>query len=585
MAEQRVERRLAAILAGDVAGYSRLMGVDEEGTLSRLNAHRREFLEPKIADYRGRIVKRTGDGVLIEFASAVDATRCAVEIQRGMIERNAPVPQGRHIELRIGIHVGDISIEDGDIFGDGVNIAARLEGIAQPGGICISEDAYRQVHGKLDTTFRDAGEHQLKNIAQPVRIYQLQQNGSPTGIAGPTLPQKPSIAVLPFQNMSDDPGQEYFADGIVEELITGLSRLRWLFVTSRTSSFQFKGQHVDMREIAKRLNVRYVLEGSVRKAGTRLRITGQLIDAATGAHIWAERYDGAMDDIFDLQDKITSNVVSAIEPSVRAAEIERATRKRPENLDAYDCYLRALAQHYRATRESCDEGVRLLEIALSLDQSYVPASALAAWFYFLRVLSGWTTSPQDEAARGLHQARAALELGRDDPVALSLAGWVVATLGHDVEAGVAAAEQAVHLSPNSAQVVDLLGYLLTLSGNQETALERFATAVRLSPGDPVSYRFNTGAGIACLLMGRYDDAVAFCEKARRSHGKWGPIFRILAAGYAHLGQTQKASEALVRYRELEPSASIAHLRRQLPYRNVEQAEHLWEGLRKAGLPE
>jgi tetratricopeptide (TPR) repeat protein len=292
-----------------------------------------------------------------------------------------------------------------------------------------------------------------------------------------------------------------------------------------------------------------------------------------------------MDDIFDLQDKITSNVVSAIEPSVRAAEIERATRKRPENLDAYDCYLRALAQHYRATRESCDEGVRLLEIALSLDQSYVPASALAAWFYFLRVLSGWTTSPQDEAARGLHLARAALELGRDDPVALSLAGWVVATLGHDLEAGVAAAEQAVHLSPNSAQVVDMSGYLLTLIGNQETALERFATALRLSPGDPVSYRFNTGAGIACLLMGRYDDAVAFCEKARRSHGKWGPTFRILSAGYAHLGQTQKASEALVRYRDLEPSASIAHLRRQLPYRNVEQAEHLWEGLRKAGLPE
>src|SRR6516164_7163658 len=480
MAEARVERRLTAIFAGDVAGYSRLMGVDEEGTLARLNAHRREFLEPKIADHRGRIVKRTGDGVLIEFASAVDATRCAIEIQRGMVERNAAVPQDKRIELRIGIHVGD---------------------------------------------------------------------------------------------------------GIVEELITGLSRLRWFFVTSRTSSFQFKGQHVDMREIAKRLNVRYVLEGSVRKAGTRIRITGQLIDAATGAHIWAERYDGAMDDIFDLQDKITSNVVSAIEPSVRAAEIERATRKRPENLDAYDCYLRALAQHYRATRESCDEGVRLLEIALSLDQSYVPASALAAWFYFLRVLSGWTTSPQDEAARGLHLARAALELGRDDPVVLSLAGWVVATLGHDVEAGVAAAEQAVHLSPNSAQVVDLSGYLLTLTGNQETALERFATALRLSPGDPLSYRFNTGAGIACLLMGRYDDAVAFCEKARRSHGKWGPTFRILTAGYAHLGQTQKASEALVRYRDLEPSASIAHLRRQLPYRNVEQAEHLWEGLRKAGLPE
>ena len=350
MAEQRVERRLAAILAGDVAGYSRLMGADEEGTLLRLNAHRREFLEPKIADHRGRIVKRTGDGVLIEFASAVDATRCAIEIQRGMVERNASVPQDKRIELRIGIHVGDVIIEDSDIFGDGVNIAARLEGIAQPGGICISDDAYRQVRGKLDANFQDAGERELKNIARPVRVYQLQQPGRAMEAPILALPDKPSIAVLPFQNLSGDLEQEYFADGIVEELITGLSRLRWLFVTSRTSSFQFKGQQFDVREIAKRLNVRYVLEGSVRKAGTRIRITGQLIDAATGAHIWAERYDGAMDDVFDLQDKITSNVVSAIEPSVRAAEIERATRKRPENLDAYDCLSWPRAKRNRLCR-------------------------------------------------------------------------------------------------------------------------------------------------------------------------------------------------------------------------------------------
>ena len=588
MADGRVERRLSAIFAGDIVGYSRLMGADEEGTLARLNAHRLEFLEPNIAEYRGRIVKRTGDGILIEFVSPVDAVRCAIQQQRGMAERNEGVAPDKRIEFRIGIHVGDIIIEDGDIFGDGVNIAARLESIAQPGGICISDDAYRQVRGKIGVAFQDTGEHELKNIERPIRVYQLQQLGAPAPRAPQALaarPHGPSIAVLPFQNMGGDPEQEYFADGMVEEIITGLSRLRWLFVTSRTSSFQFKGLNLDVREIARRLGVGYVLEGSVRKAGSRIRITGQLIDAATGAHMWAERYDGTMDDIFDLQDKITSSVVSAIEPSVRSAEIDRATRKRPESLDAYDYYLRALLQHYRSTRASSDEGVRMVETALSLDPNYACAGTLAAWFYFLRVLSGWTSSPQEEAARGLHLARAALDLGRDDPFVLSNAGWVVATLGGDVEAGAAAIERAVHLSPNSPQIVDISGYVLTLVGDQEAALERFARALRLSPADPLSYRFNTGAGIASLLMGRYEEAVAFCEEARRSHGKWGPTFRILAAAYAHLGQTAKAAEALTRYRELEPTASITHLRRQLPYRNAEQAERLWEGLRKAGLPE
>ena len=588
MADGRVERRLSAIFAGDIVGYSRLMGADEEGTLARLNAHRLEFLEPNIAEHRGRIVKRTGDGILIEFVSPVDAVRCAIQQQRGMAERNLGVAPDKRIEFRIGIHVGDIIIEDGDIFGDGVNIAARLESIAQPGGICISDDAYRQVRGKIDVAFQDTGEHELKNIERPIRVYQLQQLGAPAPRAPHALaarPHGPSIAVLPFQNMGGDPEQEYFADGMVEEIITGLSRLRWLFVTSRTSSFQFKGLNLDVREIARRLGVGYVLEGSVRKAGSRIRITGQLIDAATGAHMWAERYDGAMDDIFDLQDKITLSVVSAIEPSVRSAEIDRAARKRPESLDAYDYYLRALLQRYRSTREGCDEGVRMVETALSLDPNYASAGALAAWFYFIRVLSGWTSSPQEEAARGLHLARAALDLGQDDPFVLSIAGWVVATLGGDVEAGAAAHERAVHLSPNSAQIVGLSGYVLTLVGDQEVALDRFARALGLSPADPLSYWFNTGAGIASLLMGRYEEAVAFCEEARRSHGKWGPTFRILTAAYAHLGRPAKAAQALTRYRELEPSASITHLRRQLPYRNAEQAERLWEGLRKAGLPE
>ncbi|HMF25235.1 MAG TPA: adenylate/guanylate cyclase domain-containing protein, partial [Pseudolabrys sp.] len=347
MVEGRVDRRLAAILAGDVAGYSRMMGADEEDTLSRLNAHRREFLEPKIAQHRGRIVKRTGDGVLIEFASAVDAARCAVEIQDGMLERNIPVPQDKRIELRIGIHVGDVIIEDGDIFGDGVNIAARLEGIAHPGGICISDDAYRQVRGKLEANFEDAGERELKNIARPVRVYQLQTARGATEASMLALPDKPSIAVLPFQNMSGDPEQEYFSDGMVDEIITALSRIKWLFVIARNSSFTYKGKAVDVKQVGRELGVRYVLEGSVRKAAQRVRITGQLIDTVTGSHLWADRYDGSLEDVFELQDQVASGVIGAIEPKLLRSEIERAIRKPTENLDAYDLYLRALEKIHK----------------------------------------------------------------------------------------------------------------------------------------------------------------------------------------------------------------------------------------------
>jgi adenylate cyclase len=324
MGSERAERRLTAIFAGDIAGYSRLMGADEEGTLARLNSHRREFLEPKIAQHRGRIVKRTGDGILIEFASAVDAVRCAVEMQRGMSERNANVPPDRRIELRIGIHVGDIIVEEGDIFGDGVNIAARLENIAQPGGICISDDAYRHVRGKIDVNFQDSGEQELKNIARPVRVYQLRPDAS-TGAKPLTgalaLPDKPSIAVLAFQNMSGDAEQEFFADGIAEDIITALSRSHWLFVIARNSSFTYKGKSVDVRQVGRKLGVRYVLEGSVRRSGSRVRITAQLVDATTGHHVWADRYDRALEDIFVVQDEITHSIIGAIAPGIVAAEI------------------------------------------------------------------------------------------------------------------------------------------------------------------------------------------------------------------------------------------------------------------------
>src|ERR1700736_4218870 len=369
-------RRLAAIMAADVAGYSRLMGADEEGTLAALKAIRRELGDPKIAEHRGRIVKTTGDGVLVEFPSVVDAVRCAVELQREMALRNDGVLKERRIEFRIGINLGDIIIDEHDIYGDGVNVAARLEALAEPGGICVSRVVRDQVRDKVEFGFEDLGEQQVKNIARPVRVYRIPLAETARTKAPLPLPDKPSLAVLPFQNMTGDAEQDYFVDGIVEEITTAISRLPWLFVIARNSSFTYKGRAVDVKQVARELGVRYVLEGSVRKAGNRVRITGQLIDTATGSHIWADRIDGALDDVFELQDQVASSVVGAIEPKLRLAEIDRATRKPTTSLDAYDLFLRALAQAHKMTDECMGEAITLLKRALAIDPSYAPAEAM-----------------------------------------------------------------------------------------------------------------------------------------------------------------------------------------------------------------
>src|SRR4029079_17590563 len=455
MAEQRVERRLVAILAGDVAGYSRLMGIDEEGTLARLNAHRRELLDPTIAQHRGRIVKRTGDGILLEFSSAVDATRCAIEQQRGMARRNAGERADRRIELRIGIHVGDIIIEEGDIFGDGVNIAARLEGIAEPGGICISDDAFRQVRGKVGAAFEDAGDQQLKNIAHPVRVYRLQLDTSVARAAKiSAAADAPSIAVLPFQNMSGDPEQEYFVDGIVEDIITGLSRMKWLYVIARNSSFAYKGRAVDVKQVGRELGVRYALEGSLRKAGDRIRITCQLIETANGTHVWAERYDRPLGNIFEVQDEITLSVVGAIEPSLRQAEVERARRKRPDSLDAYDLYLRALPHAQVAMPGDGEKALSWLNKSLALEPGYAAAHALAAWCYEQRYLRAGMHEADKVAA--LAHARAALAAGADDATTLATAGFVIGLVEHDYESAMNAIDHALALNGSSARALALV---------------------------------------------------------------------------------------------------------------------------------
>jgi adenylate cyclase len=457
----RVERRLAAILAADVAGYSRLISADEGGTLERLRALRRELLDPKIAEHKGRLVKTTGDGLLVEFGSVVDALRCAVEVQREVNERNTRVLPDRRIELRIGINVGDVVVEDGDIFGDGVNVAARLEGLAESGGICVAARVQEDAAGKLDLAFDDLGEQQLKNIARPVRAYRVvteaRPPAKPQASAGPAL-DKPSIAVLPFQNLRGDPEQEYFADGIVEDIITALSRVGWFFVIARNSSFTYKGKTVDIKQVGRELGVRYVLEGSIRKAANRVRITGQLIEAVTGHHIWADRFEGALGDIFDLQDRITESVVGAITPSLRRAEISRAYAKPTDSLDAYDLYLRALERHYTRQPSASDTAVALLERAIQIDPDYALARALLGDVYAWRYAAGWGDQ-EAERASAIKLAREAIASNRDDPDTLRYAAHAISYFAHEYEVALSTLDRALRLNPNSAQILTIAGWV------------------------------------------------------------------------------------------------------------------------------
>ena len=584
MAEERVERRLTAILAADVAGYSRLMGSDEEGTLARLKAHRSALVDPKIDEHRGRIVKTTGDGLLVEFASVVDAMRCALEVQRGMVERNADVPQEKRIEFRMGINVGDIIVDGNDIFGDGVNVAARLEGLAEPNGICVSSRVQEDAQGRLDIAFEDAGEQTLKNIARPVRVYRVRVNGAAAKVP-PALPDKPSIAVLPFQNMSGDPEQEYFADGMVEDIITALSRFRHLFVIARNSSFTYKGRAVDIRQIGRELGVRYVLEGSVRKLANRVRITGQLIDALTGAHLWADRFDGDLEDIFDLQDRITSSVVGAITPKLEQAEIERAKRKPTENLGAYDYFLRGMAAFYRRTKEANDEALRLFSRAIELDPDFASAYGMAAWCYVWRKINGWMTDRGREATEAARLARRTVELGKDDAAALARGGHSIGFLVGDLDRGVAFIDQALVLNPNLATAWYLSGWLRAYSGEPDVAIEHLARAMRLSPLDPTMYHMQAGTAFAHFLAGRFDAASSWAEKAFRDQPSYLPAAAVNAASHALAGRMEEARQAMERLRQIDPALRISNLKDWFPIRRPEHFARWTEGLRKAGLPE
>ncbi|MGY4570286.1 adenylate/guanylate cyclase domain-containing protein [Bradyrhizobium sp. USDA 3256] len=591
MTDHRVERRLAAILAADVAGYSRLTGLDEEGTHVRLRERLRGLADPKISEHRGKVVKHTGDGVLAEFGSVVDAVRCAIEVQRAMAEQNAMVPQLKRIEFRIGIHVGDIIVDENDIFGDGVNIAARLEGIADPGGICISDDAQRQIRGKVDAVFEDMGSQNLKNIAEPMRAWRSRVNaGHPAGapIEPPVdsaqalaLPDKPSIAVLPFENMSGDPEQEYFADGMVEEIITALSRFKWLFVIARNSSFTFKGRAVDIKEVGRRLGVRYVLEGSVRKAAGKVRITGQLIDAVTGTHIWADRFERDLTDIFALQDEVTVAVVSAIQPKLLQIEIGLSAR-RPENLTAYDFYLRAMQQHYLMTADGLAEAIRLAHRALELDPRFGFVAALAGLAHMQNILWGHAVDPQFDRKEAVRLLRLALSIDDGDAETLAWVSLTSAYMAGDCESEIELADRAVALNPNSYRAWTARGSVYRVAGLPDEAVRSFERAIRLSPLDPRLPITFVGMGMAFIELRRFDEAIVAANKCRRQNASYSLAYRCLASAFAHLGRDSEAREAAALLLQLDPAFTISAMIARGGYPN---AQLLIEGLRKAGLPE
>jgi adenylate cyclase len=549
-------RRLAAILAADVAGYSRLIGEDESGTLQALKAIRAELMDPTIAAHNGRLVKTTGDGLLVEFSSVVDALRCATEVQAGMAKRNTAVSNDKRIEFRIGINMGDIVVEDGDIFGDGVNVAARLEGLAEPGGTCVSARVQEDAIGKLDLAFEDLGEQALKNIARPVRAYRIATGPVSAATKETTalpLPDKPSIAVLPFANMSGDPEQEYFADGMVEEIITALSRIRWLFVIARNSSFTYKGQVVDVKQVGRELGVRYVLEGSVRKAGGRVRITAQLIDAQTGTHLWADRFDGSLEDVFELQDRVATSIAGVIEPTLQAAEIRLSVERPTKDLTAYDLYLRARALGSSYEKDQIAEALDLLEQAIAREPRYGPALAQAATYRVDLENYDWANDSDKEknSRTAIELSRRAVGLAPDDPGVLGRAAMVLGRFGEDIDAALALMDRALALNPSFALAWYWSGWLRLFAGETDLAIQHFETSMRLNPRGQRGFHLS-GIGMAHLLNRRFDDALAILRASLEEVPIFTATYRSLAVCYAHMGRINEARSMIKRMGSLTP---------------------------------
>lgn len=578
-----MQRKLSVILAADVVGYSALMEKDEAGTFDRLRAGHKELFEPEIEKHHGLIFKLMGDGLLAEFVSVVDAVECAVSLQRGLAERNADKPENHRIQVRIGINLGEVIVEGDDRYGDGVNVAARLEQLADPGGIWVSGKVAREVEKKLAFSFASMGDQQVKNLAEPVPAYRVVLDTAPVEAAQEplVLPRKPSIAVLPFQNMSGDPEQEYFADGVVEEIITALSRLRWLFVIARNSSFVYKGQAVDIRQVARELGVHYVLEGSIRKAAGRLRITGQLVDGGTGAHVWADKFEGAVEDVFDLQDRLTESIVGAIEPSIRFAEIARARQKRPDKLDAYDLFLRAVPHTVANTSADVEQALLLLNKALGLDPDYAVAHAYAAWCHQQRFRDGFSA---DDRSAAIKHAEAAIRAGVDDPLALSIAAFAQGLVTYDFANSIALLNQALAMNGNSAITLRFNSIMHAYIGHYDRAIELALMALRLSPMDPMNYQPYIALTVASYCTDRFEDASRYATLAIQANPVFSLLHVFLIASNVKLGRADAAQAAAGRLLEIESTFTIGKFK-QIGYLRSSLIEQVADALRTAGLPD
>lgn len=585
-----MERRLTTILAADVVGYSRLMGEDDVATLNALKAHRKELIEPKEGQYRGRTFKLMGDGALSEFESVVDAVQFAVDVQSAMRERNASVPVEKRIIYRIGINLGDVLIEDDDIYGDGVNVAARLEGLAEPGGICISRAARDQVRDRMDIELEDLGEVSVKNIARAVRCFAVklpkddsqEQKDNTSPVSAPGLPMKPSIAVLPFQNMSGDAEQEFFADGMAEDIITSLSRHRSLFVIARNSTFSYKGKSPDLRDVSSDLGVRYVLEGSVRKGGNRVRVTAQLIEGETGTHIWAERYDRELDDIFALQDEITETIVSAIGPEIDQVERDRAKRLPPENLNAWELYQRGLWHLYRFNREDNAEAQRLFRSACDAASSFAPALSGLTHAMYYSFMHGYTEDRSTLLQKAYETGRAAIAADERDADAHFALGRIL-YLRHNLDASTAEFEIAISQNPNFAHAHMGYGTALVYDGQFDRCIESCDQMLRLSPNDPVQWTVQVVKGLALICLGRLEEAVDALQRGTRQPTAAYTAYCVLASALGHLGDEPRAQLAAEDTLRIKSDLSLVHLQETFPFHDPAHFEILVEGLRKAGI--
>ena len=585
MAAASVQRRLAAILAADVVGYARLIGADEAGTRARFNVHLDELIKPGIARHHGRLVKTTGDGLLVEFPSAVDAVECAGEIQKGMMGRNVGVADERRLEFRIGVNLGDVIVEGDDIHGEGVNVAARLEGLAETGGICISGGVFELVRNRVDAGFEDLGEQHVKNVSAPVRVYAVRPQSAATLAAGDmAIADKPSIAVLPFQNMSGDPEQEYFADGLTEDIITALSCWRSFSVIARNSTFAYKGTSPDVREVASHLGVRYVLEGSVRRAGDRVRISAQLIEGATGNHVWAEKYDRKLDDFFDLQDEITQVIAAKVEPEFARAEQKRAAQKPPSNLAAWECYQRGVASLDEVTKEGNRRARDFFERAIELDPADSRSHAGMAYSLFRYVLDGYSEPGENYSDKIIEFARRAITLDDADALAHHTLAVALLYFSDKYDLSIAEARRAVEINPNFSQAHVPLGNALSFVGKPEEGIAHLETALRLNPDDNRGHIYWAYLAEAHLNNRDYEQAAVCARKGVERKSDYAYSYFVLASALGHLGDTERASAALAESLRIQPEYVEIH--RQIHrYRDPADREHILAGLRAAGLPE